>query len=93
MRKIKVYDTYIKMLDLDAIVAITLEARPEGGKDYWYIVLHLSGINDPLYISDYNTFEEARVAADNLTQLMINPAWSTICEWDPFCDIKVEDNE
>ena len=81
------------MLDLDAIVAITLEARPEGEKDYWYIVLHLSGINDPLYISDYNTFEEARVAADNLTQLMINPAWSTICEWDPFRDIKVEDDE
>ena len=90
MRRVKVFDTYLKMIDLDAIISTEIVSRRQANnKIDWWLELNLSG-GQTIRI-EYSSYTEAQTAALHLIDIISAPDFIED-GWDPYYNLH-EDNE
>lgn len=90
MRRVKVFDTYLKMIDLDAIISTEIVSRRQANnKIDWWLELNLSG-GQTIRI-EYSSYMEAQIAALHLIDIISAPDFIED-GWDPYYNLH-EDNE
>ena len=84
MRRVRVYDTDCKMIDLDTIVSIQIDHLYVNN---YYLQIGLQGCGF-LKIGEYKSYDEARIAADHLFYVICHNE----IEWNPYEGLEVSED-
>ena len=91
MRRVKVFDTNVKMIDLDAIISVSITSdRQANNKIDWWLELNLSG-GQTVRI-EYATYAEAQIAALHLIDVISAPDFIGD-GWDPYYNLYEDDED
>jgi hypothetical protein len=81
MRFVKVYDNYLRALDIDEICGVEIKSnRLETGEMFYNVIINMK--NRTEYVIEFEDFNAAVSAINNLIKLA--NSHDPIYEWDPY---------